>query len=190
MTYKIGIFGSAVNTNQSTINQARILGRTLGQRRDVIIITGACSGIPYQVALAAHSVRSATPIWGYSPVTTLKAQKDFTPHDDLSLYTKLIFTPKTFPFSSHLAVSKKYRNVISTATCDGGIIIAGRWGTLNEFTNLIDMGKVIGVLTGTGGITAYLPSLVRNIKKEGTGKVIFSRQPKTLVNRLIHELSS
>lgn len=59
-----------------------------------------------------------------------------------------------------------YHNVLTTAACDAGIIIAGRWGSMNEFTNLYDMGKVIGVLTGTGGIADELPQLLKKISKK------------------------
>ena len=61
---------------------------------------------------------------------------------------------------------KKYRNVSSTANCDAGIIISGRWGTMNEFTNLYDMGKVIGILTETSGVADEIKNLSKKINKE------------------------
>ena len=77
---------------------------------------------------------------------------------------------------------------MSTATADAGIIISGRWGTMNEFTNLYDMGKVIGVLTGFGGIADELPSLSKKINKQSKAKVFFSDNPDTLVSEIINEL--
>ena len=71
---------------------------------------------------------------------------------------------------------------------DAGIIISGRWGTMNEFTNLHDMGKVIGVLTGTGGVADDLSSLSKKIHKPSKAVVIFDSSPEQLVKRILEEL--
>ena len=98
--------------------------------------------------------------------------------------------PPGFTFSGQDLIRKKYRNIISTANCDAAILISGRWGTLNEFTNLIDFGKTIGVLTGTGGIADALSSLTKNVAKAGQGKVIFESDPARLVDQLLKDLKA
>ena len=50
------------------------------------------------------------------------------------------------------------------------------------------MGKIIGVLTGTGGIADELPNLNRKISKESKAKVLFGDFPKKLIQEIIHEL--
>lgn len=184
--YKVGVFGSAAGeeTDQAK-TQAREIGEKLG-RLKCVVITGACSGLPYIAAEAAH--KSGAAIWGFSPKLGLEGQKAFTPTDDLKIYTKLIYVSKSFEFYNQDLVSKKYRNVLSTATCDAGIIIAGRWGTMNEFTNLFDMGKVVGVLTGTGGMADELPRLFQKISKKSEAKVFFNDSPKELVHEVVNEL--
>jgi len=186
MKYKIGVFGSnAEELSSSSITKAKQIGKELANY-SIIMITGASSGLPYQ---AAHeAAKKGIEVWGYSPVDSMENQKKFAPKDNLSIYKKLIFVPKNFLFSSNLNVSKKYRNVISTANCDAGIIVSGRWGTLNEFTNLYDMGKIIGVLTNTGGIADQLPVLTKKISKKSKAKIIFSSSPKKLVEKVIKEL--
>lgn len=186
MKYKIGVFGSnAKELSQDIIYKAQQVGKELAGY-DIIIITGASSGVPYQAANEAAKRRIE--IWGYSPNVDIKSQKKFSPNDNISIYKRLIFIPKNFEFVSNPQVCKKYRNVISTASCDAGIIIAGRWGTLNEFTNLYDMGKIIGVLTKTGGIADELPRMCKLISKKSKAKVIFSSSAKTLVKKLIKQL--
>lgn len=185
--YKIGIFGSAVDENQKAVKKARILGKILA-RYNLTIITGACSGIPYQVA--SEAAKNGTSILGYSPELNIEGQKRFTPKDDLKIYKKIYFVPKTFEFYNDSLVCKKYRNVISTANCDAGIIISGRWGTMNEFTNLYDMGKVIGVLTRTGGIADELIKLNKKITKKSKATIFFDSCPKTLIDNIIKELNS
>ncbi len=186
--YKIGIFGSPIGTDTRLVNKLQELGRELAKNR-VILITGACTGAPYIVAYEAAK-KAGTEVWGFSPELNFKQQKIATPEDDLSIYSKLTYMPKNFSFISSPAVCKKYRNVISTATCDAGIIIAGRWGSLNEFTNLVDMGKIVAVLTQTGGIADELQRLTKKIKKGTEKKIIYNNKPSKLVQELIHELSA
>lgn len=88
--------------------------------------------------------------------------KELLPAADTTIFDRLIFIPKDYEFTKNKQVSLKYRNVTSTASCDAGIIISGRWGSLNEFTNLYDMGKIIGVLIGTGGVADELEELNKN----------------------------
>ena len=187
MKYKIGVFGSAVvgELDSITIKKAEELGTTLAKYK-LTCITGACSGLPY---LAAYNARNnGADVLGFSPEVDLKNQKKFTPTDDLTIYKNLIFIPKNFPLISDQQTRKKYRNVISTSNCDAGIIISGRWGTLNEFTNLYDMGKVIGILTGTGGIADEIENLNKKIFKKSKAKIIFNNSPTELVKKVIAEL--
>ncbi|HUD10201.1 MAG TPA: hypothetical protein VMR28_00845 [Candidatus Saccharimonadales bacterium] len=187
MKYKIGIFGSSAGDMSISLPKAEELGQVLGQYSDkVTIITGACSGIPYAAAKVAAD--RGVNIWGYSPMLDLKGQRKFTPDDDISIYTKLVYVPANFEYADNDLVRKKYRNVLSTSSCDAGIIISGRWGSLNEFTNLIDLQKVVGVLTDTGGIADELVQLNKKIYKEGQGRIVFNNDPQELVNAIFTSL--
>lgn len=186
MKFKVGVFGSAEGDIEHIFKKAWQVGKALGEQKDIIIITGAANGLPYQVALAAS--RLGAEIWEFSPCVDLGSQKKDTPDANHSIYKKIFYVPKDFKFSKDVQVSRKYRNVTSTATCDAGIIISGRWGTMNEFTNLFDMGKVIGILTGTGGIADELKSLNKKIHKPGRAKVLFDSSPQRLVKLVVDEL--
>lgn len=183
---KIGIFGSAIQEGEEIAAKARELGEVLASY-DVILITGACSGLPYQTILAAYK-KNSTEIWGFSPARDYQEQVGYTPKDDNTIYARLIYTPPDFEFINDVNVARKYRNVFSTATCDGGIVVSGRWGSLNEFTNLYDMEKVIGVLTGTGGVADILPGLSRQINKPSKALVIFDSSPENLVKQVIEAI--
>lgn len=185
MAYKIGVFGSSEGDIEHIFEKARKLGETLAIK-DVIIITGACGGIPYHAALAAH--QKGAQIWGYSPYKDYKTHIEGEADYDNSIYKKLFFIPKNIQAFKNILVARKYRNVISTANCDAGIIICGRWGTMNEFTNLFDMGKVIGVVTGTGGVADELLSLNRKLHKASKAKVLFSNSPQKLIESVVKEL--
>lgn len=60
---------------------------------------------------------------------------------------------------------------------------------MNEFTNLYDMGKVIGVLTGTGGIADEINGLLSKISKPGKAVVIFDNSPVKLITQVIEAIN-
>lgn len=187
MKYKIGIFGSAegkdIKKYQTIATQ---LGKILGRKKnEITIITGACPGLPFLAAQEAF--RLGTEIWGYSQTINFSKQKILVKTDN-AIYKKIFYIPQDYEFADNTRITKKYRNVTSTANCDAGIIISGRWGTLNEFTNLYDMGKIIGTLIGTGGIADELPTLCQKIIKKSNSKLFFSPDPEILVNKILTQL--
>jgi predicted Rossmann-fold nucleotide-binding protein len=191
MTYKIGVYGSNISEGESAV----LLGKELGQAlalHHCIVITGACSGMPYVVAHEAK--QHGAEVWGFSPELDDAAQKKAYPNDDISIYDRLVYVPQHYKElfivsftsqTSDLAARLKYRNVISTANCDAGIVISGGWGTLNEVTNLIYDGKPIGVLTDTGGLADELESWYPKLRKKSATKVLFEQNPEMLVTQLL-----
>lgn len=184
MKYKIGVFGSAAGDLSKIIPKARELGEKLASH-NITIITGACAGLPFETANTAYKLGAE--IWGYSSAVDFESQNKIVETDN-SIYKKLIYIPAGYEFVSNDLVTRKYRNVTSTATCDAGIIISGRWGTLNEFTNLYDMDKVIGIYTGTGGIADQLDNLHKKIYKPGKAVLIFDSDPEQLIDKVLAQL--
>lgn len=195
MKYKIGVFGSAVEEHPDAILKAKELGLELAAS-NAIVITGSYTGMPYIAAYEA--AKNGGDVWGFSPTVDKASQKELYKNDDITIYSKIFYIPKNYrelffvsnkdtSFPDHFA-RQKYRNVVSTANCDAGIIIAGRWGTLNEFTNLKDMGKIIGILTGTGGIADEIENLAKKINKPNKAIVLFNNSPKKLIRDILHEL--
>ncbi len=189
MKYKIGIFGSAAGDMSETMPKALAFGKSLGNYKDkIIVLTGAGPGLPFAIAQAAAAAGVET--WGFSPAHDLADQKQSAPAVDPDIFKKLIYLPEGLLLADNVLVGRKYRNVTSTATCDAGILISGRWGSMNEFTNLMDMQKIVGVWTGTGGIADELPALCEKIIKEGQGTVIFDDDPALLLGKVIAGLQA
>ncbi len=186
--YKLGIFASAAGDMSQVLPKAMEVAKILGDHAaEVIIMTGAGTGLPYEIA--KHAAGNGVEVWGYSDSFSFDDHQRNYPAHDLSIYTKLVYLPEAF---SELSVRarRKCRNVISTGACDVGMIISGRWGSLNEFTNLIDQEKLVGVLTGTGGIADELPALTQKISKEGQGSILFDDEPRALVEKILSSLKS
>ena len=66
------------------------------------------------------------------------------------------------------------------------VIASGRTGTLGELAIAYDEGRLIGVLTGTGGITDIVEEILRVSGKETGACVLYDDDPVKLVDRLIH----
>ncbi len=199
MKYHIGIFGSAADMTDGQTRGAMELGTVLGQYADqIVLITGGCSGLPYTVASSA--AECGVEVWGYSPMCSLEEQQLKYPHDDSTIYKKLFYVPKNYrdillspddiSATTDQMLRSKLRNIRSVVNCDAGIIISGRWGTMNEFTNLYDMGKLIGVLTGTGGVADELPELTKKISKSTGANILFNDSADELVKAVLAGLES
>jgi hypothetical protein len=71
-----------------------------------------------------------------------------------------------------------------TRSSDAVITICGRIGTLNEFTTAFEDKRVMGVLTGTGGIEEDIDHILK-LAKRGRKRLVFDSDPKRLVERII-----
>jgi predicted Rossmann-fold nucleotide-binding protein len=196
MAYKIGVYGSNVNEGEAATRLGELLGKALAER-GCIVITGACSGMPYVVAHAA--AERGAEVWGFSPELDDTGQQAAYADDDMMIYKRLIYVPQNYselfgvsqlPASRDHAARLKYRNVVSTIHADAGILISGSWGTLNEFTNLIYDGKPIGVLLGTGGLADELSDFYPRLRKRSDSVVLFENNPEKLVETLLRALEA
>lgn len=173
MFYKIAVSGAAQigHCAKGADKLAREVGREIA-RQNCILITGATTGMPN---LAAEACKKAGGFSvGFSPAASeashIKSYKLPTDYFDIIVYTG-------FDYSG--------RNLLMTNAADGVIIICGRMGTLNEFTIAFEDQKPIGVLEGSGG-TADKIRLIATGPFRGVKKVIYEKDPKKLVKKLIH----
>lgn len=185
MNYKIGVFGSATSISDKELEEkAKRLGREIA-KQGCILTSGGCDGLPYAASKEAHENNGKT--LAYSSAEDIEKHKEaFSLSDDI--FSDYVFVPKDFPYSGNRSVCLKYRNVISCSQSDAGIIISGRMGTLNEFTNLYDFGKVIGVLEKTGGVSDMLRELVTVVNKKSDAEVIYDDDPERLVKKVVEAI--
>lgn len=172
MRLAVGVMGSASGEFSSAAKaQAYALGRAVAER-GFILITGACPGLPYECARGARESGGLSV--GISPALSLDehVHKYLSPAD---VFDVLIYTGSGL----------MGREVTNIRSSDMVVIVGGRSGTLGEFAIAYDEGKLIGVLEGSGGITAQIPELVASFGKDTGAHVIYEADPKTL----IHELS-
>ena len=64
--------------------------------------------------------------------------------------------------------------------------MAGAMGSLNEFTIAHDERKVIGCLTGTGGVADESELLLQKFGKRSTARVFHNEDPERLIEDCLH----
>jgi len=177
---KISVYGSASGKfSEELIERTMEIGREIARQKH-ILITGGCPGLPYQAVLGAMELKGK--VIGYSPAVDLKSHKalDYPTQG----FSKLIFIPKNYLYKDNIMACRKYRNISSVLACDAAIFIAGRSGTLNEFTNAYDFSKIIGVLDGSGGISGEIPAILNAFERKMNANVVIEKDPLALVRKI------
>lgn len=77
------------------------------------------------------------------------------------------------------------REVETIRSPDIIVIAGGRSGTLGEFAIAYDEGRLIGILTGTGGIAEEIGLLVQRMNKRTGATVLYDDDPVQLIKRLV-----
>jgi uncharacterized protein (TIGR00725 family) len=151
--------------------KARQLGRAIG-KRDCIVLTGACPGLPHEAVLGAKEHGAL--VVGISPALSLHEHINYyeSPYEE---YDVIIFTGSGL-------MGREIENIRSS---DIVVIMGGRSGTLGEFAIAYDEAKLIAVLQGTGGIAEHIEEIVRVINKETGAEVIYDSDPDRLVERAL-----
>lgn len=175
MKIKIGVMGSAEEI-PDVCQKAEALGRAIAAR-DAILLTGATTGLVFVTGKAARDA-GATHV-GISPAHNADehVERYALPLDacDAIIYT---------------GFGLKGRNVVLVRSCDLVIFISGSIGSLNEFTIAYDEGKVIGCLTGTGGVADGIKRLTEIFPKKTKSRIFYADDPVQLIDKCLMAMSS
>lgn len=181
MTISIGVMGSAgdgggQSNKEALLEKAQALAAAIA-KRGLQLLTGATTGIIYVVGKAAHDAGALHV--GISPASNAgeHVEKYSLPLDVCDL---IVFT----------GFGLKGRNVVLVRSCDIVLFIAGAMGSLNEFTIAHDEGKVIGCLTGTGGVADEADYLLKKFSKKTEAVVFRDEDPVKLIDACLSELKT
>ena len=169
---KICVSGAA-ETGHCGIDALEV-GKEVGRevaRQGAVLVTGATTGFPLWAAMGAKDAGGIS--MGISPAQTeqehVEKYKLPLEYMDLIMYTGSGYSG---------------RNLQLTRTSDAVIVGCGRIGTLNEFTIAFEDDKPIGILEGSWE-TDELIKRILNESHRGNGKVIFEKDPKKMVEKII-----
>ncbi|MBI5365723.1 MAG: LOG family protein [Planctomycetes bacterium] len=180
MKIKIGVMGSASGPtlqNPHAIRMARALGRAIAER-DCILINGACPGLPDH---AAHGARRAGGfVFGVSPAFSRREHLE-TYRSPIKHYDLLLFS----------GLGLMERDIINIRSADAIVIVGGGIGTLNEFTVAYEEKKIVGVLTGTGGLSDHIPEVLAACdRKLRPDALLFESDPVRLIDGVLRAIKS
>src|SRR4030095_10262206 len=181
MRIKVGVMGSASETGSpeartALTEKAENLAVAIA-KRDVLLFTGATTGIVYLVGQTAHT--AGTFHIGISPASSA-AEHVETYKLPLDACDAIVYT----------GFGLKGRNVVLVRSSDIVLVVAGAMGSLNEFTIAHDEGKVIGCLTGTGGVADEVDYLIEKFGKRGKAVVFKDEDPEKLIERCFEGMGS
>jgi uncharacterized protein (TIGR00725 family) len=154
------------------VEKAEGLGAAIA-KREVVLFSGATTGIVYVVGKAAHDAGCFHV--GISPASN---KEEHVEHYKLPLDAcdTLVYT----------GFGLKGRNVVLVRSCDIVLFVAGAMGSLNEFTIAHDEGKIIGCLTGTGGVAGEADYLLQKFGKRATASRVFQNSdPDELLDQCL-----
>jgi uncharacterized protein (TIGR00725 family) len=172
MKLTIGVMGSSGgDLNENARAKAYRLGEAIA-KQDAILITGGCSGLPYDAVRGAKTKGAMTV--GISPGLSLDEHQGKY-RSPIESFDVLIYTGSGL----------MGREITSIRSCDIIVIVGGRTGTLGELAIAYDEGRLNGVLTGTGGITEIVETIIRVSAKETGACVLYDDDPENLVERLV-----
>ncbi len=172
MRMKVGIVGSAGGELSREVREkARAMGRCLATH-DVVVVTGAAPGLRHEAVLGAKEVGAL--VVGISPALSPDEHREVygAPWRE---YDVLVFTGSGL----------MGREIEIIRTCEAVVVIGGRSGTLGEFAIAYDEARLIGALTGTGGVADHIPELLRMINKETGASVVSDDDPEKLFRKMM-----
>ena len=172
MKLTIGVMGSSGGDLSAEVREKAFrLGETIAEH-DAILITGGCPGLPYEAVRGAKAKGGL--VIGISPGLSVEEhqEKYNSPVDGFDL---LIYTGSGL----------MGREITNIRSCDMVVIAGGRTGTLGELAIAYDEGRLVGILTGTGGITEIVEEIIRVSGKDTGACLLYDDDPKKLVERLV-----
>lgn len=172
LALKIGVMGGAGrDIPPAYLAKAESLGEAIAAR-GCILITGACPGLPLAAARGAKQLGGF--VVGISPGLSLD-EHVFKYESPMAHHDVLIFTGSGL----------MGREVVNIRSSDIVVIVGGSSGTLGELAIAYDEGKLIGVLTGTGGISDLVANILAACDKRTGARVSYDEDPTRLVGELL-----
>jgi len=178
MRTKVGVMGSAapdsarLDSGRVLVEKAEQLAQAIA-KRDVVLFTGATTGLVYVVGKAAHDAGCFHV--GISPASNELEHVELY-HLPMDACDTLVYT----------GFGLKGRNVVLVRSADIVLFVAGAMGSLNEFTIAHDEGKIIGCLTGTGGVADESEFLLQKFGKRATTSRVFTNEdPEKLIEQCL-----
>ncbi len=180
MRYQICVSGAASGESVGVAHElAFALGAEIAKAGKTLL-TGATVGLPHYAAMGFVSVKNAKgSSIGFSPASSYR--------EHVSTYR---LPTKEFDYINFTSMEYVGRDVHLVRSADAVITVGGRMGSLHELATALESRKVCGVLTGSGGLADYVPTLLKHVEAPGGKDVIFDTDPARLVAKVVEALDA
>ena len=165
-----------LETGSSRVEKAEQLARAIASE-DVLLFTGATTGIVYVVGKTAHD----------AGVFHVGISPGVNEREHVELYKLPLDACDAIVYTGF---GLKGRNVVLVRSCDIVLFVAGAMGSLNEFTIAHDEGKIIGCLTGTGGVADESEYLLERFGRRGKARVFRNDDPERLLEDCLNSVKT
>lgn len=152
-----GSDGDDKNLNKYALEVAEKIGKYIAERGGILI----CGG---RGGVMEYACRGAKTTGGITVGILPFSKREANPYVDVAIESGL----------GH------FRNYIIINSADAVIVICGRWGTLNEISASIILGKPTILVEGTGGIVDEI--IKNNLLKNIEGKYYIAKTPEKAVD--------
>jgi uncharacterized protein (TIGR00725 family) len=157
--------------DDEVLDRVRRLGEAVA-RAGCTLITGACPGVPQAAVMGAAACGGL--VVGISPA--------LSEDEHLQRYQSPV---EGFDVMIYTGSGLMGREVTNIRSSDIVVVAGGHSGTLGEFSIAYDEGRLIGVLTNTGGVADMVAELVEKINKQTGATVLYDDDPVRLISRLL-----
>lgn len=172
MQVQIGVMGSAGGPiSDADLALARRVGARIAQS-GCTIVTGACPGLPHAAVVGADAAGGVS--LGISPALSRE--------EHVNVYASPLQPYSTMVFTGSGLMGRETHNIHSS---DFVIFVGGRSGTLGEFCIAYDEGKLIGVLTNSGGISNEFTRIAAMVQKDTGSIIVTDDSPEAVVDRCL-----
>jgi len=169
---RVGVMGSAGGEfSDSNLIISRRLGRAIASS-GCCLLTGACVGLPHEAVLGAKEAGGM--VLGISPALNLREHVDVFKS-----------TYREYDFMIYTGLGLMGRELVNIRSSDIVIFVAGRSGTLGEFAIAFEEGRLLGVVTDTGGVSDAIPGLLSHFRKNTGAEVLYNPDPDELMASLL-----
>jgi len=169
---RVGIISSAVEPDdKSLIRKAKHIGKMLASH-NINIATGASIGYAHIIGSAAKI--KGVELIGYSPAKNSFLHQQKSDNALIKNFDEIYFNENGFTA----------RSINFLTSVDAVIMLAGRIGTLSEFTIAFEEMMPIFILKGFGGISDHIENILDIAKKESKSRVFIFSNEKKLIEKL------
>lgn len=175
MRYQLLVSGSPdrEQTPEEVYKTAELIGGAIAEVGQTLIID-EMHGVSYRAAKGARAGKSATFVVGFSPASSRyeHAETYRLPVDE-------------FDFLQFTGGEYVGRDTLAVRSADAVVIVGGETGSLHQLAAALELGKICGVVTGSGGVADLAPHFVESLAPRQRERLISDSNPGRLIKKII-----